>query len=233
MNANRFSRLAVAAVAGLALTSSVAAADADAALYCVNQGGTPCPVGTIAKGADLQAALTAAAATPEADTVTVGPGTYAKPSGDAFNANSPSPLTVKGSGPSTVLTGTKTAVLYGGASTVRSLTIDVPDVFQAAGAIGNDGAVFEDLTVVGGANTMATGVSLQGGATLRKSTVELAEAGNQGVSMTVGAQAPVVEDTTIDAFTGVRVGLSQPGPAAIVRRVTVEDAMQGDRKSVV
>jgi hypothetical protein len=94
---------AVAGMAAATLTLIFAAGSAQAVTYCVHQPAQTCPVGQTDVGADLQAALTAAQASGEADSIEILDGTYTGPFSYATLAPAGG-LAVIGTGDEVILT---------------------------------------------------------------------------------------------------------------------------------
>src|SRR5437763_3097390 len=84
--------LAACALAG------AAPAAASAATYCVHQPADPCAPGATDEGADLQAALDLAEANSNADTIQIGPGTFAPTINQGFTYLSSNPVDIVGAG---------------------------------------------------------------------------------------------------------------------------------------
>ena len=202
MNAS-LSRLGVlvtgAVVVACALPSVASATD-----YCVGQNTSCAPVNHRDK---FQNALTAAAATPEADRVLLGAETYTAPTIDGFVYNAPgSPVQIVGAGVGrTILTGptgANSVLALSGAvgSEVSDLTIQIPQGAEAGLHTDNVARRIEvdDATPF---NASHTGVFLSNGATLEDSTVTLVDGPTRGVFVVDGH----VTHSTVTGATGITI----------------------------
>lgn len=125
---------------------------AHAATYCAHNAGFTCPAGSIKVGTDLQKALKLASDTPVADTVVIGPGSFASPA-SGWAVTSDAPLVVRGSG-GTVLDGGSRegtwAVFKARNATLEKLTLELPNADQ--NGIETRGGTLRDLAVIGTGN---------------------------------------------------------------------------------
>jgi hypothetical protein len=203
------------ALAALALTPSLAAAST----YCAGVSGGGCITSYPATGAGLQSALDAADlgvdidGTP--DTVLVGPGTYAAPSGFRTIGGD---LSIVGSGESTILSSTGSggaetdvvlALKPGGtpAASVSSLQVRLIDSVQA-------GAIFSFRKVsdvhIGGPGTLIDdAIALPNGGRVTRTLIDPA-AFKDGIA--IDAQGGVIEDTLVR----LRVGAPADRAAGVI-----------------
>src|SRR3954451_2829163 len=199
-------RLALIAIPAVLVTGNLAAAQpAGAADYCVGNfictaKANPVP--------DLQTALDFAGATPDADRIILGGGTYDAPDSNGWVYNSASPVEIAGLGSgNTILTGPAPVKqlldLEGGpGTTVHGLSIQLPQM-AATGT-----ALFTNADVKGVDISEQTpqaithlGVSLIGNGTLEDSTVSMYP-GSQATGVALGGSA-TLRNSTVSARTGV------------------------------
>jgi hypothetical protein len=191
--------LPAATIAAAFAVAGPAAADT----YCVHQAGG-CPAGTTDAGSDLVQALSDAASTPAADTVTIGPGTFTAPVG-GFKVMGTSPLTVVGSGPSTVLDGATSPIvgLVGPAPTLSGVAVQVAPQASALGVSAYPGASVHDVLVTG-TGPSPTGINVAGTATVDDAQIVLTSNTAIGIwASDMGGGAPTISDSTIVAGSDV------------------------------
>ena len=207
---------AAAVLIGALVTLVFAPTLAQATSYCAGAPGGDCTGGTYpATGAGLQSALDAADLGVDiggtADTVRIGPGTYASPTGFSTIGGD---LSIVGSGASTILTSTDTGgpetpvvlrVKAGGtpAASVRSLQVLLTSPLQAGGIF-----LFREVADVhiGGPGTLIDdAIALPDGGRVTRTRIDPA-AFKDGIG--IDATSGVIEDTF------VRVHVNAPGDRA-------------------
>lgn len=211
-------------------TGSLAAAAAFLLLIVAGPAGAA--TYTVSDAAQLQAALSSAAANPDRDTILIGPGSY-NSSGSGFSYTAAnSPIDIRGAGaasdPSTgtVLTHTTAtpghytlAVRNSPGSTISGVRVLAPGGVSGA-ALDTDAQV--DRSAFGGDPASPTVVQLRSGAALRHSRVAGESGSGQAVSLLGDA---VVEDSRLDA---PGAALDQAGAGAVtVRRARIDAGILG------
>jgi hypothetical protein len=204
--------LPAAIAAGLALAGP-AAADT----YCVHQGGATCAAGTIDEGANLQQALSDAASTPVADTVTLSPGTFSAPAG-GFQALGGSELKIIGAGPSTILDGPTSPIIYTSIHDLTSVAVQAAGTVGAIGVKATGGGTLSHLLVTGSASSNE-GIRATGDVHVTDSVISVPNA--VGVTgLAAQGSAPTVQDSTITAQTAVWASGTGSTTPVRVHRIT-------------
>jgi PKD repeat protein len=178
-----------------------------ATTYCVHQPADPCAAGTVDKGADLQAAITAADQTND-NTVSVGRGSYSSVGG--FNAGGP------GHGIQIVGAGTGATYLTAGTGVVAVITLNEPvagarlsgvsivATGTSQGGVRGTRADIDHISVVlPASSTHYAGVTLIGGSLTDSEIVSAPPFGNEGIGVETAGTA-LLERDTIRAENGVR-----------------------------
>jgi hypothetical protein len=184
----------VVSVAFLAL-ALVGVARADT--YCVNTSGCDA---THDKGADLQAALTAAEANPGPDDVLVGDGTYASA---GFTYDNADPVRIEGTGNPTLESSgpapsTTLKVLGSADSTIEGIDVIVQP--NAGTGIETDGMIRDSVieSDQGSAHDQF-GVRLDAGGQLADSEVRLPLSASSGTAVVVNDAGTIVRDSRLEA----------------------------------
>ena len=195
----------------------LAAAPAYAAdnVICVGSPAGPCD----ATAASIPAAITIANNNSVADTIFVGPGTYSD--GPYTLTGDVDGLTLKGSGPSTVITlpaGGPQTYINAGQTTVRDLTVTlVPATSSNDTAISAwNGSVVQNVTVIGTGTADANGISASASQVIGADIRMPLGAGSRGMFTQVGS---TVTDTTITGDTGL--DHSSSGETVTISRTTI------------
>lgn len=194
---------------GAVLAGAGGAAAAD---LCVDR--TGCDAGHTFAG-DLQAALDAAAATPAADRVLVGPGTYARAGASGFSYASSSPVEIAGNeGEATVIStsaglapGGYAIDVIGGAHVVRDLDVFVAQEGRRGIRVGGT-SVLRDVLVTGEVGATTTGVQMAGTAALDRVTV-IQEGAAQAVAVVAYCVCTIRDSSISTEGPGVMVSGSQ------------------------
>jgi hypothetical protein len=203
---------AAAIAAGLTLAGP-AAADT----YCVHQGGATCAAGTTDEGANLQQALSDAAATPIADTVTLSAGTFTAPAG-GFQALGGSALQIVGAGPATILDGATSPIIYTSIHDLAAVAVDAAGTVGAVGVKATGGGTLSHLLVTGSASSNE-GIRATGDVHVTDSVITVPNA--VGVTaLAAQGSAPTVQDSTITAQTAVWASGTGSTTPVRVHRVT-------------
>jgi hypothetical protein len=183
--------------------------------------GGSCPAGTTDVSTDLQIAINAAEATPVADLIAIGPGTFSAPNG-GFHANGANPVSIVGSGPSTVLVpgGNGPTITVTG-HRLASVAVD-PSLTAGDAAVRAIGSSVLSGITVSGTGSAAVGLRLEGPVSVSDSTVTLSGAGLVGISATSDGTSgtPVVEGVVLDAETGFRAFGDPSMDPFTLRRIT-------------
>jgi hypothetical protein len=209
--------LLVGATASAALAT---AGPAFGATYCVHQTGS-CAAGQVDKGADLQQALTEAAAADS--TVLVGPGTYAHSSG--FSVSTTNALTVTGAGRGQTILRTS-----GAGGTIMTFSAPTGSVLQAMtfamdshagiGLLINQATARDVEDVLEpSATSSAVGAFVTGGATVRDSTLQGSTASASGAGAEVGNSTPLFDHDMLSGYYGIK---DEGGPAKLQRSTLTE-----------
>jgi hypothetical protein len=216
--------LPAATLAAALALAGPAAADT----YCVHLSGT-CPVGTTDAGPDLKAALLAAANSPVADTVTIGPGTFTAPAG-GFDVTGPNPLTVVGSGPGTILDGATSPIVdLNGTSSpeLSGVTVQVAPSNSYTGIAATGPATISDVVVTGTGATNRSAISASGAVAVAHVQIGMSGLGDIGVSVSdFNGATPTVRDSTIVSGSAVRANGHGSGlPFSVQRIVAVSQGL--------
>jgi hypothetical protein len=199
----RFARIALPAVlvaGSLALVQPASAAD-----FCVGQ--IMCAAGA-GKAPDLQTALDWAAATPEADRISLSAGTFAAPNTGGFVYKSAGPVEISGAGiGQTILSGpvqsSQVLDLEGGTGTsVHDLSIQLPQMASISTGLFTNGLVKGvDITEPSPQAITHLGVSLVGNGTLDNSSVAM-NLSSEAIGVALGGSA-TVKNSSVRARTAV------------------------------
>jgi hypothetical protein len=199
-------RLAHLLVPAVLVTGALAVAQPAAANnYCVGQISCTGPGGWMPS---LEAALAAAAASPDADTITLSGGTFVAPSVNGWSYNYTSgPVEIHGAGiGQTVLTGpaalSRLMALIGAPGTaLRDLSIQLPDMAQHSTGLFTNGTVERvAITQAPPSTSLQTGIELGYGGTLVDSSVAM----NAGTDTTgVETSAGTIRNSFVGANTAV------------------------------
>jgi hypothetical protein len=200
---------------GIALAAGLGAGQAQANTYCAElPGDASCDQNFMTSSA-IQDAVDSADANPGPDTVKIGPGTFAMPSPVYLSSfGEDNTLTLVGSGPNTVLSGSDPAnpEIHFNApqgSSISDLTVSIPDdasnTVKRGLVLTGDAPTADNIDVnfvTGTTGNRTTGVELRDGATLSNSVVTLS---NANVNTAVGSYAgtQTVQDSSLTAFRDV------------------------------
>lgn len=210
-------RAVLFAAIGLAFIGAAGTGQAQADTYCVElPTDASCDQNFMGPTTAIQAAVSAADDHAGPDNVKIGPGTFVMPS-PAYLSNfgEDNRLTITGTGPGTVLSGSDPAdpEIHFSApqgSSINSLTISIPDEASTAAKRGlvlsGDAPVANDLDVnfvSGTTGNRTTGVVLLDGATLSDSTVTLYNTNVNTAVASFGSRTQTVQGSTLTAFTDV------------------------------
>ena len=196
MTRRRLTLPMIAATLGAVLAGAGGAAAAD---LCVDR--TGCDAGNTFTG-DLQAALDAAAATPAADRVLIGPGTYVRAGATGFSYTSSSPVEIVGNeGEATVVATSPTLAQNGvaiavmnGAHVVRDLDVFVGHANRRGIRVGGT-SVLRDSLVTTEVGLAATGVEMFGSAILER--VQVIQEGSAQADAVVAFCGCTIRDGSI------------------------------------